>query len=153
MSAITSRTPADRAEDRAGARRFVNPYLSSFGLGLVLLLAVLVMGRGLGATAAFGSVVAAAAGLAAPEWTAANSALKGYFADPQWVNWTVYLIAGAFVGALVSAWLARDICPRIERGPQVSVRARLALAQLEQFIVVFAHVGTSRQRNHRVASV
>lgn len=128
MSAIASRPPAGRAEDRAGSRRFMNPYLAGFGLGLVLLLAFLVMGRGLGATAAFGSVVAAAAGLAAPEWTAANPALKGYFADPPWMNWTVYLIAGAFVGALVSAWLARDIRPRVERGPQVSVRARLALA-------------------------
>ncbi len=112
----------------AGEKRHMNPYLAGFGLGLVLLAAFLVMGRGLGATAASGSIVAWAAGLVAPEWTAANPALKGYYADPPWTNWTVYLIVGAFVGALVSAKLGGRIRPRIERGPHLTVPARLALA-------------------------
>jgi uncharacterized membrane protein YedE/YeeE len=106
----------------------MNPYLAGFGLGVVLLLAFLIMGRGLGATAAFGSLVAWASGLISPEWTAANPALKGYYADPPATNWTLYLIVGAFVGALVSALLARRVRWRIERGPQLSVNARVALA-------------------------
>jgi uncharacterized membrane protein YedE/YeeE len=106
----------------------MNPYLAGFGLGLVLLASFLVMGRGLGATAASGSVVAWLSGLVAPEWTAANPALKGYYADPPWTNWTVYLIVGAFVGALVSAWLGGRIRARIERGPHLSINARLVLA-------------------------
>ena len=64
----------------------MNPYQAGFGLGLVLLAAFLIMGRGLGATAASGSIVAWLSGLAAPEWTAANPALKGYYAEPPWVN-------------------------------------------------------------------
>jgi uncharacterized membrane protein YedE/YeeE len=130
MSAVTSAPPLAGRESRplAGERRFMNPYLAGFGLGLVLLAAFLIMGRGLGATAAFGSVVAWLAGLAAPEWTAANPALKGYYADPPWINWTFYLIVGAFVGALVSAKLAGRIRWRVERGPHLSVQARLALA-------------------------
>jgi hypothetical protein len=106
----------------------MNPYLAGFGIGVMLLLAFLIMGRGLGATAAIGSVVAWASGLVAPDWTAANPALKGYFADPPATNWTVYLIVGAFVGALVSALLAKRVHWRIERGPHLSVNARLALA-------------------------
>jgi hypothetical protein len=106
----------------------MNPYLAGFGIGVMLLLAFLIMGRGLGATAAIGSVVAWASGLVAPDWTAANPALKGYFGDPPTSNWTVYLIVGAFVGALVSALLARRVHWRIERGPHLSVNARLALA-------------------------
>jgi hypothetical protein len=106
----------------------MNPYLAGFGIGVMLLLAFLIMGRGLGATAAIGSVVAWASGLIAPDWTAANPALKGYFADPPATNWTVYLIVGAFVGALVSALLAKRVHWRIERGPHLSVNARLALA-------------------------
>ena len=35
------------------ARPYSNPYLSGFGLGLVLLAAFVVMGRGLGASGAF----------------------------------------------------------------------------------------------------
>jgi hypothetical protein len=106
----------------------MNPYLAGFGIGVMLLLAFLIMGRGLGATAAIGSVVAWASGLIAPDWTAANPALKGYFSDPPATNWTVYLIVGAFVGALVSALLAKRVHWRIERGPHLSVNARLALA-------------------------
>jgi hypothetical protein len=130
MSAISPAPSLARAESRslAGDRRFMNPYLAGFGLGLVLLAAFLIMGRGLGATAASGSIVAWLSGLVAPEWTAANPALKGYYADPPWTNWTVYLIVGAFVGALVSARLAGRIRPRIERGPHLSAQARLALA-------------------------
>ena len=79
MSAVSSTPPLARAGSRplAGERRHMNPYLAGFGLGLVLLASFLIMGRGLGATAASGSVVAWLAGLAAPDWTAANPALKG----------------------------------------------------------------------------
>jgi len=130
MSAASSAPPLARAGARspAGERRHMNPYLAGFGLGLVLLAAFLIMGRGLGATAASGSVVAWLSGLAAPEWTAANPALKGYYAEPPWVNWTFYLIVGVFVGSLVSARLAGRVRLRIERGPQLSAGARLALA-------------------------
>ena len=130
MSAVSSAPPLASTASRslAGDRRHMNPYLAGFGLGLVLLAAFLIMGRGLGATAASGSVVAWLAGLVAPEWTAANPALKGYFAEPPWVNWTFYLIVGAFVGSLVSAKLAGRIRFRIERGPQLGVGSRLALA-------------------------
>lgn len=113
---------------RETASRLMNPYLAGFGLGLALLATFLIMGRGLGATAASGSVTAWLFGLVAPEWTAANPALKGYYAEPPWVNWTFYLIVGAFVGALISGWLAGRTKWRIERGPQLSVQARLVLA-------------------------
>jgi len=44
----------------------MNPYLAGFGLGLVLLAAFLIMGRGLAPTAASGSIVAWLSGLVAP---------------------------------------------------------------------------------------
>ncbi len=116
------------APDSTSASRVMNPYLAGFGIGIVLLLAFLIMGRGLGATAAFGSIVAAIAGGIAPDWTAANPALKNYFADPPATNWTLYLIVGAFAGALVSGLLARRVRFRIERGPHLTVQSRLALA-------------------------
>jgi hypothetical protein len=130
MSAVSPASPLARTETRsaAGGRRHMNPYLAGFGLGLVLLASFLVMGRGLGATAASGSVAAWLSGLVAPEWTAANPALKGYYAEPPWVNWTFYLIVGAFVGSWVSAKLAGRVRFRVERGPHLDVQGRLALA-------------------------
>ncbi len=130
MSAVSTSPLLRRSGSRvaAGGRRYMNPYLAGFGLGLVLLASFLIMGRGLGATAASGSVTAWAVGLVAPDWVAANPGLKGYYAEPPWVNWTFYLIVGAFVGALVSALLARRTQWRVERGPHLGVQARLALA-------------------------
>jgi uncharacterized membrane protein YedE/YeeE len=106
----------------------MNPYLAGFGLGLVLLASFLIMGRGLGATAAFGSVVTAIGTALAPAWTAANPALQGNFAEPPWLNWTFYLVVGLFIGSLVSGLLAGRVRARIERGRQLSVPARLAFA-------------------------
>jgi len=130
MSAVSSSPSMSRAGGglSAGTRRHMNPYLAGFGLGLVLLASFLIMGRGLGATAASGSVVAWLVGLIAPDWAATNPGLKGYYAEPPWVNWTFYLIVGAFFGALVSALLARRVRWRVERGPHLGVPARLLLA-------------------------
>jgi len=130
MSAVSSSPSMSRAGGglSAGTRRHMNPYLAGLGLGLVLLASFLIMGRGLGATAASGSVVAWLVGLIAPDWAATNPGLKGYYAEPPWVNWTFYLIVGAFFGALVSALLARRVRWRVERGPHLGVPARLLLA-------------------------
>ncbi len=126
---IDPRAAGAAAEARPrGAQPPMNPYLAGFGIGVVLLLAFLIMGRGLGATGAVGSVVAAASHAVAPDWTAASPALQGYAADPPLTNWLVWLMAGAFVGALVSGLLARRVHFRIERGPALSVGARLAFA-------------------------
>lgn len=113
---------------RAVPGRVMNPYLAGLGLGVVLLASFLIMGRGLGVTAAFGSVVAALTGAVAPSWTAANPALQVYFADPPSGNWVLYLTVGVFVGALVSGLLAGRVRVRIERGPNLSTGSRLALA-------------------------
>jgi len=130
MSAVSSSPSMSRAGGglSAGTRRHMNPYLAGLGLGLVLLASFLIMGRGLGATAASGSVVAWLVGLIAPDWAATNPGLKGYYAEPPWVNWTFYLIVGAFFGALVSALRARRVRWRVERGPHLGVPARLLLA-------------------------
>jgi hypothetical protein len=129
MSAIRSPISLDAGPPRSvGGQRTLNPYVAGVGLGLVLLASFLIMGRGLGATAASGSVVAWLIGLVAPDWVASNPGLKGYFAEPPWINWTFYLIVGAFVGSLVSALLAGRIRWRVERGPRIGVGARLLLA-------------------------
>jgi hypothetical protein len=131
MSAAAIASAEGRGTEKvsvAEGRRLMNPYLAGFGLGLVLLLTFLIMGRGLGATAGFGSLLAAAFGAFAPDWTAANPALKNYFADPPATNWTLYLLIGAFAGALVSGLLARRVHWRIERGPNLSIRMRLLFA-------------------------
>ena len=111
------------------ARPYSDPYLTGVVLGLVLLAAFVVVGRGLGATGAFASVAATAVHAVAPGAVESN----GYFADrlPEgglWSDWLVVEITGVFVGAWASAALARRLRVTVERGAGISVAQRLARA-------------------------
>ena len=128
--------PATVAE--TSARPYWNPYVAGVLLGLVLLATYAVTGRGLGATAAFGAVDAWLANLVAPEHASASAALAKYFNDGSpLMSWTLFLVAGAFVGALISGALGHRIRFTVEHGPQVSANRRLALAFVGGFIAAY----------------
>jgi uncharacterized membrane protein YedE/YeeE len=111
-------------------RPFMNPYLAGVGLGLVLLAAFVLMGRGLGASGAFNSTIAWLVSLVAPGYAHSNEFLSRYL--PEDVHpleaWLVFEIAGVFAGALLSGLLAGRVRRTVEKGPRVSVQTRLALA-------------------------
>jgi hypothetical protein len=126
------------APSHAAAKPYWNPYMVGALLGLVLLSTYAVTGRGLGATAAFGAVDAWLASLVAPEHASASAALAKYFNDGSpLMSWTLFLVAGAFVGALVSGALGHRIRFTVERGPHVSDNRRLALAFVGGFIAAY----------------
>jgi uncharacterized membrane protein YedE/YeeE len=52
-------------------------------------------------------------------------------------DWLVFEVAGAFVGALLSGLLAGRVGMAVEKGPRVSVRARLALAFVGGALMAF----------------
>jgi hypothetical protein len=110
---------------------YMNPYLAGVGLGLVLLSAFVVMGRGLGASGAFSSTLAWLTSLVVPEYAARNEFLSPYLGDGSahpLKAWLVFEVAGVFAGALLSGLLAGRVTPTIERGPRVSAPRRLAFA-------------------------
>ena len=122
----------------AAAKPYWNPYAVGVLLGLVLLATYAVTGRGLGATAAFGALDAWLVSLVAPEHAAANAALAKYYNDGAPLSsWTLFLAAGAFVGAFVSGVLGRRVSWSTEHGPQVSADRRLALAFVGGFIAAY----------------
>jgi hypothetical protein len=114
----------------AGPAPYSNPYLSGVGLGLVLLAAFVIMGRGLGASGAFASSAAGIAATVSPGGAQANAFFRGYLdADGgPWMDWLVLEIIGVAIGGALSAWLAGRLRFEIERGPRWSSRARLATA-------------------------
>ncbi len=124
--------PAAAATDRAhaGPAPYANPYVAGIGLGLVLLAAFVVMGRGLGASGGFSAMVAAALDAVSPEHAKSREWLAGYFADGAnpLKEWLVFEVIGVFVGALISGLLARRVSVSVEKGPRVSVRVRLLMA-------------------------
>ncbi len=112
------------------ARPYANPYLAGIGLGLVLLSAFVLVGRGLGASGAFNALAAWLASLVAPAYARSNEFLSGYLAGETHPlkTWLVFEMAGLFAGAFLSGLLARRLAGGIERGPRASIAMRLVLA-------------------------
>ncbi|HEX8244115.1 MAG TPA: YeeE/YedE thiosulfate transporter family protein [Longimicrobium sp.] len=122
---------AARAEVQAAARPYASPYLAGVGIGLALLAAFVVMGRGLGASGAFSSVAATGVSVAAPAHAAANPAIAEYLGDGSTsplADWLVFELIGVAIGGFVSARLAGRTARTVERGAGVTDRARLAYA-------------------------
>lgn len=123
-----------RGDTHAAARApaaYMNPYLAGVGLGLVLLAAYVVMGRGLGASGALSSLVAWFVDLVAPAHTQANEFYRGYLdggIGHPLKEWLVFEVAGVLVGGFLSGLLAGRVARTVEKGPRVSVRTRFLLA-------------------------
>jgi hypothetical protein len=132
MASVTHDAVRERGADtaRAAARPYANPYLAGIGLGLVLLAAFVLVGRGLGASGAFNSMVAWLVSLVAPAYARSNEFLAGYLEDGTHPlkAWLVFEVVGVLVGALLSGLLAGRVAVGVEKGPRVGVAARLALA-------------------------
>ena len=110
---------------------YANPYLDGIGLGLVLLAAYVLMGRGLGASGAFSTLVAWVRSLVAPAQTQANGFYQGYLEEGighPLKTWLVFEVLGVMVGGFLSGLLAGRLSRTVEKGPRISARARLWLA-------------------------
>jgi hypothetical protein len=119
----------DATADARGSRPYANPYVAGFGLGLVLLAAFALAGRGLGASGAFGSVASAAVQRAAPADVERNPYFARYLArgGPS-REWLVYELLGVLAGGAASAFAAGRLRRDVERGPRLPPPARLAFA-------------------------
>jgi uncharacterized membrane protein YedE/YeeE len=123
--------PAAAAGAKARPAHVTNPYLAGFGLGLVLLAAFVIMGRGLGASGGVASFVSWLVSLVAPEHARANDYFAGYLENGvghPLLAWLVVELAGVFLGGLASGLLAHRVAPVVERGPRITVARRLAFA-------------------------
>jgi uncharacterized membrane protein YedE/YeeE len=111
---------------------YLDPYLAGVGIGLVLLSAYVLVGRGLGASGAFASVVAAST--AAVQGTTAAAAAPA--TAPYLVNgiasplgdWLVLELAGVVLGGFASAWLAGRTRRAVEHGPRIGSGQRMYAA-------------------------
>ena len=115
------------------ARPHMNPYLAGVGIGLVLLAAFVIYGRGLGATGAYSAVLATTVAMTAPEHVADNLPYKA-FLDPEQPSllndWLVVEILGVLIGGSLSALWARRFRIKIDRGRHTTDTQRLLLAIL-----------------------
>ena len=123
---------------RVAAQPYWNPYFVGFLLGLVLLATYVITGRGLGATGAFSSVAAWLAGLFSTDHVSANAVHSRYWNDgAPLLSWTLFLLIGLFIGALLSGLQGGRVGLAIERGPRINDSTRLMLAFGGGFLAAF----------------
>jgi len=111
------------------ARPYGDPYLTGVALGLVLLSAYVIVGRGLGASGAFASAAASAADVVSFARARGNAFFAEHLDGGGLLDdWLVVEIVGVMVGGFLSALVGRRLRVAVERGPRVQVGARIALA-------------------------
>lgn len=108
---------------------YADPYLAGAALGLVLLAAFAIAGRGLGASGAFATTAAGLTEAVAPARAAGSPYFARYLdADGPWRDWLLFELIGVMIGGFLSALLAGRLKREVERGPHISQRSRLVYA-------------------------
>jgi uncharacterized protein len=120
------------SEMETNTKPYMNPYLAGFLLGLVLLAAFFVTGRGLGASGAAKSVVITTVAGTAPEYAGSNPFYEEYFKEGPgpMKNWLVYLTLGVLAGAFFSGAMSGRTGFKIEKGPRIKPGWRLLFASV-----------------------
>ncbi len=109
------------------SKRYINPYLGGFLLGLVLIAAYYIGGHGLGASGAIKNFVVAITDSIAPEFSENHSFFSQLPAN-IWQTWIVIMFIGVIAGGFVSGTVAGRLKFTVEKGPNITTRTRLILA-------------------------
>ncbi len=119
--------------------KYINPYLGGIFLGLVLLAANFVSGRGLGASGAIKSTVVAGVKTVAPSHYE-NAEFYKEYADKKesrgkadqspLKDWLVLEMLGVLVGGFLSGAVAGRLKLKTEHSPRITVNRRLVFALL-----------------------
>ena len=112
-------------------RPFINSYLAGFLLGMVLLLAFYLTGRGLGASGASKSIVVATVKNVAPEHAENTTYYSSYIEKRNGKpikSWLFYEVLGVLIGGFISGLFSGRLKFRIEKGPNLKSSLRLLAA-------------------------
>jgi uncharacterized protein len=111
--------------------KYLNPYLGGVLLGLVLLAANFVSGRGLGASGAVKSVVATSIQAVHGE-DSKNMPFMAEYSQSHGNNpmksWLVFQMLGVLVGGFLSGAFAGRLKLKVEHSPKITSRRRLIFA-------------------------
>lgn len=110
----------------------MNPYLGGVLLGLVLIVAFWVSGRGLGASGAAKSAIVAGVKTVAPGHAENTAFYKDYLeSHPSPLkSWLVFEMLGVLVGGFLSGAIAGRLKFRVEKSPKITNKTRIIFAVL-----------------------
>jgi uncharacterized membrane protein YedE/YeeE len=113
--------------------RYINPYLGGVLLGLVLIAANFVAGRGLGASGAAKSIVVATVNTVAPGHSESTPFYTEYnesHPNGPMKSWLVFQMLGMIVGAFLSGAIFKRLKFKLEHSPKITSRRRIIFAIL-----------------------
>lgn len=113
------------------AKKYINPYLGGVLLGLVLIAANFVAGRGLGASGAIKSTIVQAVNTTAPNHAHTATFYKEYndeHPEGPMRNWLVFQMLGVVVGGFLSGALFKRLTWKVEHSPKITSARRLVFA-------------------------
>jgi hypothetical protein len=122
-------------DDKIKKTKYLNPYIGGVLLGLVLLVAYLVSGRGLGASGAFKDTFVAGVKTVAPGNFQNAPYFKEYREDKgedhnPLKEWLIFEMLGVVVGGFISGAIAGRLKLKVEHSPRITSRRRLIFALL-----------------------
>ncbi|WP_319230140.1 YeeE/YedE thiosulfate transporter family protein [Draconibacterium orientale] len=110
------------------SKKYMNPYLAGFLLGLILLATIYITGRGLGASGAMKSVVIESVNTVAPQHAGNTQFYKEYAAEhPNGPlrSWLVFEVLGVIIGAFLSGVISDRVGWKLEKGPKATNAMRI----------------------------
>ena len=111
--------------------KYLNPYLGGVLLGLVLIAANFISGRGLGASGAVKSTIVAAVETVSPAH-AGNAAFYSEYTESHhegaMKSWLVFQMLGVIVGAFLSGVLFKRLTFKVEHSPKITSKRRIIFA-------------------------
>ena len=112
------------------AKKYMNPYVGGALLGLVLVFAFWVSGRGLGASGAAKSVIISGVKTVAPSHIENTAFYSNYMkSHPKPMkSWLVFEMLGVLVGGFISGAIGGRLKFKVEKGSSVTNRTRIIFA-------------------------
>ncbi len=120
-------------------KAYMNPYIAGILLGLVLLLAMYLSGRGLGASGGLKYCVVSLVDKISPDHTSGSEYYSKYFEGGKkpLFSWLPFEVLGLLVGGFISGAFSGRLKLTIERSPSITSRKRLILAFLGGVLFVY----------------
>lgn len=120
-------------------KNYMNPYLAGVLLGLVLLSAMFLSGRGLGASGGIKYLVVSLVGIVDGDHAADTEYYSKYFTDGKKpaTNWLSIELAGLLIGGFISGALSGRLKLKNEKPPHVSNGRRFLFAFLGGLFFVY----------------
>ncbi len=120
-------------------KSYMNPYLAGILLGLVLLSAMVISGRGLGASGGIKYCVVSLINTVSPSHIENSAHYARYFEDGKKpiTNWLTLEIFGLVAGGFISGAVSGRLKLKVEKSPKISVTRRLVFAFLGGVLFVY----------------